>query len=147
MRQVDVISGMNSENQHICQGDHIYEKNRALPDIILLNTNYNDTSPPIGAPVSDDEPSFDSQLGHQSKESEKYVVSDNADYSLPDYPYPDSNIPSPSQTSPPNNSQEGDISREGDQSYPKHKYQRKQCPKSVWEKGSDEKMKLVELNN
>ena len=55
-----MISGMNSENQHICQGDHIYEKNRGLPDIIILNTNDNDTSPPIGALVSDDEPSFDS---------------------------------------------------------------------------------------
>ena len=72
--------------------------------------------------------------------------SDHYDDESPDSPYPDYNITSTSQPSPPNTSQEGDISLEGDQAEPRRKYQCKQCPKPVWEQGSDGKMKRLELN-
>ena len=88
-------------------------------------------------------------LEHPSTESEVDFVSDNYDDELPNFSSPDSNIPSLSQPSPQNTSKEVGISQEGDQSEPKHKYQRKcqrkQWPKLVWKRGSDGKMKCVEL--
>ena len=38
------------------------------------------------------------------------------------------------------------MSREGDQADPKRKYQRRQWPKAVWERGKNGRMKRVELN-
>ena len=76
----------------------------------------------MGAPVSDDESSVDYLLGNTPTESEGYFVSDNSDDGPYNSPYPASNIPSPSQTSPPNTSQEVYISLEGSQDDPKRKY-------------------------
>ena len=59
--------------------DFFHEKNRAVPDIIPLNTKDNDYRPPTGPPASDDELSVDSLLGHIPTESEGYFVSDDAD--------------------------------------------------------------------
>ena len=79
----------------------------------------------MGALVSDNTSSVDYLLGHPPTESEGYFVSDNANGGSPDSPSPAYNIPLPSQHSPPNTSQEGDIYQEGNQAEPKRKYQRK----------------------
>ena len=72
--------------------------------IIPLTENSN-IRPPIGASVSDVESSVDSLLGQTPIESLGYFVSGDADYDPSNSPYPASNIPSPSQPSPPNTSQ------------------------------------------
>ena len=90
-----------------------------------MNKKDNGARPPAGDLVSDDKSSADSLLGHTPTELEGGFFSDNSDAGSPDSLSPVSNIPSPSQTSPPNTSQEGDISREVAQAEPKHKYQRK----------------------
>ena len=77
----------------------------------------------MGAPVSDRKSIFDYLLGHTHKESEGNFFSDDADDGPPNSPYPDSNIPLPSQPSLPNTSQEGNIYREAAQAEPKLKYQ------------------------
>ena len=114
---------MKNQRKHL--EDFICEKNCAVPDIIPFNTKDNDARNPTRSPVSDEESSADSLLGHTPTELEGGFFSDNSDAGSPDSLSPVSNIPSPSQTSPPNTSQEGDISREVAQAEPKHKYQRK----------------------
>ena len=111
--------------------DRICEHNRAVPNIIPLNVK-DDAGPPIGAHVSDDESSIDSLLEHPTTESE-------GDFDSPN------DIPQPSPSSPTlpwNASPEGDTSPEG----AKSKRTRKQWPEAVWERGSDGKMKRVELS-
>ena len=120
------------ENQRRRQEDHICEKNRAVLDIIPLKED-NYARPPTSTPVSDNESSVHSLLVHTPTESEGDFFSDDSDDGPSSYPSHASNIPSLSQTSPPNTYQEGDISREGYQAEPKRKYQRKQWPKAVWE--------------
>ena len=130
--------GHELKNQRRYREDSISEKNRAVTDIITLNTKDNGTRPHKGAPVSDEESSVDYLLGHTTTKSQGDFVSDDADDGPPNYQYPDdaddgppnylslaSNIPSPPQNSSTNTSQEGDISRQGAQSNPKHKYQQK----------------------
>ena len=56
------------DDQRRRREDRIREKNHAVPDIIPL-TEDNDTRPPTGAPISDDESSVDSLLGHTPTES------------------------------------------------------------------------------
>ena len=98
------------ENQSRHQEYRIRDKNRTVPDIIPLNTKDNDSRPPTGAPISDDESIVDSFLGHPPTESEGYVVSVDAKDGPTHSPSPASDISSPPQNSPPNNSQGGDIS-------------------------------------
>ena len=64
----------------------------------------------MGAPVSDNESSVDYLLGHPPIESEGYFFSDDADDGPSNSPYPVYKITSTSKPSPPNTSQEGDIS-------------------------------------
>ena len=116
-----------------------------VPDIIPL-TEDNDFRPPAGAPVYDDKSGVDSLLVHPPTELEVDFVSDDADDSTSNYPYPASKIPSLSQPSPPNNSQEGGISQEGAQAENKRKYQRKQWSEAIWGRGKNGKIKCVELN-
>ena len=108
------------ENQRRRQEDLICEKNCTVPDIIPL-TEDNDTRTPTGAPVSDNNAIVDSLLVHPPTESEGDFFSNDADYEPSNYPYPASKIPSKSQPSPPNTSQEGDISLEGAQVEPNRK--------------------------
>ena len=100
------------DNQRRRWEDHICENNFKIPDIIHL-TDYSDAKPPTGVPVSDDESTVDSLLGYPPTESGGDFLCDDADDEPSDSPSLGSNIPSPSQPSPPNNFQEGDISREG----------------------------------
>ena len=51
------------ENHLRSQEDFIREKNRVVPDIIPL-AGSNDARPTTGAPISDNESSVDSLLGH-----------------------------------------------------------------------------------
>ena len=95
---------------------------------------------PTNAPVSDDKSSIDSLLLHTTTESEGDFFSVDADDGPSNSQSPYYKIPSPSQPSPPNTSQEGD------QAEPKRKYQRKQWPEAVWGKGNGGKMKRVKLN-
>ena len=81
------------DNQKRHQEYFIREKNRAVPDIIPLNTKYKGDRLSTGAPVSDDKSSFYSQLGHPPIEPEGDFVSDNAEGGYPDSPSPDYNIP------------------------------------------------------
>ena len=85
-------------------------------------------------------------FGHSPTESEGDFFSGDSDGKPSSYPYPVSKIPSPSQPSPPKKSQEGDISREGDQVEPRRKYQQNKWHGAVCEQGSDDKLKIVELN-
>ena len=111
--------------------DRIREHNRAVPDIIPLNVK-DDAGPPTGTHVSYNESSIDSLLEHPTTESE-------GDFDSPN----DILQPSPSSpTLPWNASPEGDTSPEG----AKSKRTRKQWPEAVWERGSDGKMKRVELS-
>ena len=98
------------QNQSRLQEDSIHYNNREVPDIIHLNTKDNNARPTTDTLVSEDKLSVDYSLGHPPTESEGYYVSNNADDALPNSPSTNSNIPSPSQPSPPNNSQKGDIS-------------------------------------
>ena len=56
-------------NHHRRQEDRIFDNNREVPDIIHL-TEDNNTRPPMVSPVSDDDSSVDSLLGHAPTESE-----------------------------------------------------------------------------
>ena len=116
------------ENQRRRREGFIRENNRDVLGIIPLNTKDNNVRPPTGAPVSDDNSIVDYLLGHRHIESQGYFVSDDSYDGSPNSPSPYSNISSPSQPSPPNNSKEGDISREGAQAEPERKFQRKQWP-------------------
>ena len=75
----------------------------------------------MDAPVSEYDSSVDSLLVHPPTESEVDFVYDYDDDMPLNYSSPDYNIPSPSQPSPPNTSQEVDISLEGAQADPKRK--------------------------
>ena len=136
------------ENKRRRREYFIRKNNRAVPDIIYLDTKYNNDRPPKGAPVSDEKSSVYYLLVHPTTESEGYYVHNNAYYDdgSPDSPSPDYNIPSSSQPSPPNTSQKGNLYQEVYQAEPKRRYQHKQWPKPVWKRGRTEKMKHVELN-
>ena len=98
-------------------------------------------------PVSDDNSSVYSLLGHPPTESERDFVSGDADDGPSNYPSTASKILSPSHPSPPNTSQEEYISLEvAKYEDPKRKYYRKQWPEGLWERGNNGKMKLVELD-
>ena len=72
------------------------KRNRAIPEIILLNTKYDDNYYPRGAPISDDELSVDSYVGSPPSEYKGYESAS---------PQPDTapNI-SPYRVTPPNTS-------------------------------------------
>ena len=98
-------------------------------------------------PVSDDNSSVYSLLGHPPIESERDFVSGDADDGPSNYPSTASKILSPSHPSPPNTSQEEYISLEvAKYEDPKRKYYRKQWPEGLWERGNNGKMNHVELN-
>ena len=50
------------------RADSIFNKNRAVPDIIPLNTKDNDARPPTSTPVSENNSSVDYLLGHPTTE-------------------------------------------------------------------------------
>ena len=133
--------------QRRCRQDKIREKSRAVPDIIHLNSKDNDVTPFTGAPISDDESSDDDSLldDNPPTESEGDNVTFVDDDGPPDTPPPAPNISTnspegdPSQPTTLITSPEGDASREGAQ-------RRKKYPKAVWERGSDGKLRRVDLS-
>ena len=83
----------------------LHERNKSIPDIILLNTKHDDHFPPRGAPISYDELSVDYYAGRPCSESE----GDEAVSTPPDY---SENI-SPEGATTPNTLPEGVTTPEG----------------------------------
>ena len=105
----------------------------------MLTTKDDDHFSPRGAPISDDELSVDSSVGRPHSESE-------GDASVSPLPAPAPNMASEGVT-PLNTSTIGDNNQEGDATPRKcQPYQKKQRNKDVWERGSNNKLKQVQLN-
>ena len=113
-----------------------------------MNTKYDNQFSPRGAQISYEELSVDSSIGHPHSESEGDLngspkISDEAVSTPPDT----SPKIAPEGATPPNNYPVGDNTKEvASMSRQRRTYQQKKWIKSVWERGSDNKLKRFQLN-
>ena len=118
----------------------VHEHNKAVPDIIPLNQK-NDSLPPVGVPISDDEMSDDdSSIGSYSESEGDFLDNEPRDAgNTTNQPAPE---PPPNRApegaTPPNHAPEG--------ANPPPRCSRRNQPSNVWKRDENDRLRRLKLN-